>query len=86
MLCGGQRHGDKGYFIQPTIFTDVQVINHPTLYNEEKICRYLVSFVLIMCVCMFLGQYDHSQGGNIWASYVIDEIQVSVLNNGALCK
>ncbi|KMT03022.1 hypothetical protein BVRB_8g195850 [Beta vulgaris subsp. vulgaris] len=24
LLCGGQRHGDKGYFIQPTIFTDVQ--------------------------------------------------------------
>ncbi|CAG8644970.1 1726_t:CDS:2, partial [Scutellospora calospora] len=23
LLCGGERHGDKGYFIQPTIFTNV---------------------------------------------------------------
>lgn len=22
--CGGERHGDKGYFIQPTILSDVQ--------------------------------------------------------------
>ena len=24
LQCGGERHGDKGYFIQPTIFTDVK--------------------------------------------------------------
>ncbi|XP_021741570.1 aldehyde dehydrogenase family 2 member C4-like [Chenopodium quinoa] len=24
LLCGGSRHGEKGYFIQPTIFTNVQ--------------------------------------------------------------
>ncbi|KAL9224487.1 hypothetical protein vseg_000515 [Gypsophila vaccaria] len=24
LLCGGNKHGDKGYFIQPTIFTDVE--------------------------------------------------------------
>ena len=23
MLCGGHRHGDKGYFVENTIFTDV---------------------------------------------------------------
>ena len=23
MECGGQRHGDRGYFIQPTVFTGV---------------------------------------------------------------
>jgi acyl-CoA reductase-like NAD-dependent aldehyde dehydrogenase len=22
--CGGARHGDKGYFIQPTLFSDVK--------------------------------------------------------------
>ena len=21
--CGGERHGDKGYFIKPTVFSDV---------------------------------------------------------------
>lgn len=25
LLCGGNRHGEKGYFIQPTIFTEVEV-------------------------------------------------------------
>ena len=24
LLCGGERIGDKGYFIQPTVFSDVQ--------------------------------------------------------------
>ena len=24
LAFGGERHGDKGYFIQPTVFTDVQ--------------------------------------------------------------
>lgn len=24
LAIGGERHGDKGYFIQPTVFTDVQ--------------------------------------------------------------
>jgi acyl-CoA reductase-like NAD-dependent aldehyde dehydrogenase len=23
LQCGGERHGDRGYFIQPTVFTDV---------------------------------------------------------------
>ena len=22
--CGGARHGDKGYFVQPTVFSDVK--------------------------------------------------------------
>ena len=21
--CGGERHGDKGYFVKPTVFSDV---------------------------------------------------------------
>ncbi len=24
LQIGGQRHGDKGFFVQPTIFTDVE--------------------------------------------------------------
>ncbi|KAH9616663.1 hypothetical protein KSS87_018592, partial [Heliosperma pusillum] len=33
LLCGGNRHGDKGYFIQPTIFTDVK--DNMTIATEE---------------------------------------------------
>lgn len=33
LLCGGNRHGEKGYFIQPTIFTDVE--DHMVIAREE---------------------------------------------------
>jgi len=33
MMCGGKRDGDKGYFIQPTVFTDVE--DHMTIAKEE---------------------------------------------------
>lgn len=33
MLCGGKRHGDKGYFIQPTVFADVT--DGMTIAKEE---------------------------------------------------
>ncbi len=31
LLCGGNRHGDKGYFVQPTVFSDVK--------DDMRICR-----------------------------------------------
>jgi len=34
MLVGGGRYGDKGYFVQPTVFTDVQ--DNMTIAKEEK--------------------------------------------------
>ena len=33
VALGGERHGDKGYFIQPTIFTDVR--NDMKIMQEE---------------------------------------------------
>jgi len=33
MECGGSRHGDKGYFIQPTVFSDVT--DEMTIAKEE---------------------------------------------------
>ena len=24
LLCGGARHGDRGYYVQPTVFADVE--------------------------------------------------------------
>lgn len=33
MLCGGKRHGDKGYFIEPTVFVNVQ--DDMTIAKEE---------------------------------------------------
>lgn len=31
--CGGNRHGDKGYFIQPTVFSNVT--DNMTIAKEE---------------------------------------------------
>lgn len=33
LAIGGGRHGDRGYFIQPTVFTDVQ--DNMTIAKEE---------------------------------------------------
>ena len=33
LVVGGERVGEKGYFIQPTIFTDVT--QEMTIWNEE---------------------------------------------------
>jgi acyl-CoA reductase-like NAD-dependent aldehyde dehydrogenase len=33
LVVGGKRHGDKGYFVQPTIFTDVT--DDMTIAKEE---------------------------------------------------
>lgn len=33
LLCGGERVGDKGYFISPTVFSDVK--DNMTIAREE---------------------------------------------------
>ena len=33
-MTGGARHGDKGFFVQPTVFGDVQ--------DDMKICRFRI--------------------------------------------
>lgn len=38
MHCGGERHGDKGYFIQPTVFSDVT--DDMRIAKEEVRSRY----------------------------------------------
>ena len=40
MECGGERHGSKGYFIQPTIFSgvkdDMQIAREEVRYSTES--------------------------------------------------
>ena len=33
LLLGGGRHGNKGFFVQPTVFGDVQ--DHMRIFREE---------------------------------------------------
>lgn len=50
LVAGGSRHGDKGYFVQPTVFADVQ--DDMTIAKEEvrsitfevNSCRFSVTF------------------------------------------
>jgi len=49
LCCGGRRVGDKGYFIEPTVFADVDTSMRiareevgPKLYLVYKMLSYLV--------------------------------------------
>lgn len=37
LLYGGARHGDKGFFVQPTVFSDVQ--DDMRIAKEEVCCE-----------------------------------------------
>jgi len=39
LIAGGARHGDKGFFIQPTVFSDVK--DNMTIAQEEVGFSYL---------------------------------------------
>ena len=41
--CGGGRHGDKGYFIQPTVFSDVK--DDMRIAKEEVLTSLILSEV-----------------------------------------
>jgi len=42
---GGQRHGDKGFFVQPTVFSDVQD-NHKIAREEVIKLKKNIFFIL----------------------------------------
>src|SRR5215510_4918446 len=46
VLAGGGRQGDKGYFVQPTIFKNCGSAS--TLYKEESLARFLSPTVTAM--------------------------------------
>lgn len=41
LQCGGGKGGDKGYFIEPTVFTDVQ--------DDMRIAKEEVGYVYLQC-------------------------------------
>ena len=47
-VTGGQRHGDTGYFVEPTVFTDVT--DDMTIMKEEI-------FGPVMCIAKFTRAY-----------------------------
>ena len=75
LLTGGARHGDKGFFVQPTVFGDVQ--------DDMKICRFCIlkggkNNPQLWAQTNPVEQHFHSsiiarQGGNLWSSSVDSE-------------
>src|SRR5262249_58530569 len=55
MLCGGKRVGDKGYFIEPTIFTDVK--------DDMKIAKEEI-FGPVMNILKFKDMAEVARRGN----------------------
>lgn len=58
MLCGGERVGDKGYFVQPTVFADVK---DPMRIAQEEVRKFFSIqsnriVQLFASFCRFLGQ------------------------------
>jgi aldehyde dehydrogenase (NAD+) len=49
LLVGGQREGDKGFFVQPTLFVDVE--DHHPIAREEvrnQSLDFLMNFFLLI--------------------------------------
>ena len=51
LQCGGERHGDKGYFVKPTVFSDVtdemriareEVITYIPQYQRLTFSKFLL--------------------------------------------
>lgn len=39
LVSGGERHGDRGYFIKPTIFSDVQVLFNINIHQPHDLAE-----------------------------------------------
>lgn len=70
LLTGGRRCGDKGYYIEPTIFTDVKVNKSRCIITVE-----IDGQIGLHERLLFLTGGDEDRaGGDIWTSHVVDEV------------
>ena len=52
MLSGGERYGNRGYFIQPTVFADVK--DHMRIAKEE-VYFYALCLLLLLYFSFIIG-------------------------------
>ena len=77
---GGERFGNEGFFIKPTVFSNVQVYLLCPPCSQTiflKVCNILTDIIVIS------GWHVDSTGRDIWTSAVHPEIQVR--NRPHLC-
>lgn len=88
-MTGGDRLGDKGYYIQPTIFSDVQVSFDCIEVLVQNFSRLLQDMLTVPSKTnkdMFkvhdtavTGWHEDCSGGDIWACSVNPQVQVSII-------
>lgn len=79
LLTGGKRHGKKGYFIEPTVFADVQ--DNMTIAKEE-IFGPVMSILKFKSVDEVIQRANHSQYG-LGAGVVTKNIENALkISNG----
>ena len=82
---GGERFGKEGFFIKPTVFSNVQVYllcsytAIPSLFTNH----FPKSFNILIDIIVISGRHVDSTGRDIWTSAVHPEIQVR--NRPHLC-
>lgn len=88
LVTGGDRLGDKGFYIQPTIFSDVQVSCDCIQVPVQNFCllQDMLSVPLETKKDIFkvrymavTGRHEDCSGGDIWACAVDPQVQVSII-------
>ena len=77
MLCGGQRVGDRGYFIQPTVFDDVN--DDMKIANEEIFGPVLsvIKFKDIDEVCQRANKTVYGLAAAVWTKDIEKALRVA---------
>lgn len=77
MMCGGKRHGDKGYFIQPTVFADVQ--DDMTIAKEEIFgpVMTILKFKTIEEVIERANKSDYGLGAGIVTKSIDNAVKIA---------
>ena len=54
LLCGGKRIGDKGYFIEPTVFADVRSDMRIAREEVDLICLFIIIIIVVVVVILLI--------------------------------
>lgn len=88
LLTGGKPCGERGYYIEPTIFTNVTVttFQDETRWNDLNALnllhlKYILLSFYFLTLLVSSGQHENCEGGDFWTSHVTDEVQVSLFHS-----
>ena len=62
--CGGERFGDKGYFVKPTVFSDVtddmRIAKEEVFSRSLKFIIIIITFVILRCCTRRMARASHN--------------------------